>query len=318
MYRPVIASADVSCTAAGPTTIRPRSTTARLPRVILVLAAVAAIGCDENAALQQVSRAQHLAADLHVQFTKAADSASKAVLADTDEASRSSSADAEQAKQAAQKDVDALRPLLKQLNLADELRLLDQFVASFAAYSELDRRILDLAVENTNLKAQRLSFGPAQEAADAFRDALQAVVPADPGRDTWQVKALVATAVQTVREIQVLQAPHIADADDQVMAKMETRMQASEASARRAVEALAPLLQRPSREQLTRATAALDRFMSVNAEITALSRRNTNVRSLALSLSEKSKLVAACEVSLSALRELLATRGLTGRRYGSG
>jgi hypothetical protein len=292
--------------------------TARRARVILALSAVAAIGCDENAALQGVSRAQHLAADLHVQFTKAADSASKAVLADTDEASGSFARDAEQAKQAVRTDLDALRPLLQELNLTDELRLLDQFVASFDAYSELDRRILDLAVENTNLKAQQLSFGPAQEAADAFRDALQSVVPADPARDGWQVKALVATAVQTVREIQVLQAPHIANADDQVMARMETRMQASEARARRDVEALAPLIQRASREQLTRATAALDRFMSVNAEITALSRRNTNVRSLALSLSEKSKIVAACEESLAGLRDLLAKRGLTGHRYGQG
>jgi hypothetical protein len=291
--------------------------TARRGTVALALFAIAAVACDENAALERVSRARHLAADLHVQFTKAADSASKAVLADTDEASQSFAHDAEQAKQAVRKDSDELRPLLQELNLSDELRLLGQFTTSFDAYSQLDRRILDLAVENTNLKAQRLSFGPAQEAADAFRDALQSVVPADRARDGWQVKALVATAVQTVREIQVLQAAHIANADDDVMARMETRMQASEASARRTVEALAPLLQRGSREHLTRATAALDRFMSVNAEITALSRRNTNVRSLALSLSEKSKVVAACEESLAALRELLATRGLTGHRYGT-
>ena len=78
-------------------------------------------------------------------------------------------------------------------------------------YRELDRHILDLAVENTNLKAQRLSFGPAQDAATSFRDALEAVVPAGGASDTWRVKALVATAVASVREIQVLQAPHIAD-----------------------------------------------------------------------------------------------------------
>jgi hypothetical protein len=288
----------------------------RCATVVLALSAIAAIACDENAALERVSRARHLAADLHVQFTKAADSASKAVLSDTDEASQSFANDAEQAKQAVRTDIETLRPLLQQLNLTDELHVLDQFVTSFDAYGELDRRILDLAVENTNLKAQRLSFGPAQGAADAFRDALQSAVPSDQSKDAWQIKALVATAVQAVREIQILQAPHIANADDTVMAGMETRMQASEANARRAVEALAPLLQGGSRGQLTRATEALNRFMTVNAEITALSRRNTNVRSLALSLSEKSTIVATCEEKLSALRDLLATRGLTGRRYG--
>lgn len=282
----------------------------------LALFAISAVACDENAALERVSRAQHLAADLHVQFSRAADSASKAVLADTDEASVSFARDAEQAKRAVRTDLDALRPLLQQLNLTEELGLLERFAGSFATYRELDERILGLAVENTNLKAQRLSFGPAQEAAEAFRQVLQALVPINPGRDGWQVKALEATALLAIRDIQVLQAPHIADADDGSMARIEGRMQASEASARRTLAALAPLVQPASREALTGATAALDRFMAVNAEITALSRRNTNVRSLALSLSEKSQVVSACQDSLDRLRALLATRGLTGRRYG--
>jgi len=45
------------------------------------------IGCDVNSALERVSEAQHLSADLLVQFTKAADAANRAVMADTDEAS---------------------------------------------------------------------------------------------------------------------------------------------------------------------------------------------------------------------------------------
>jgi thioredoxin-like negative regulator of GroEL len=81
----------------------------------------------------------------------------------------------------------------------------------------LDRLVLDLAVENSNLKAQRLSFGPAQAAADEFRDALEAIPSAVPAKDPWRLKAVIATAVAAVREIQVLQAPHIADPDDAAM-----------------------------------------------------------------------------------------------------
>ena len=92
--------------------------------------------------------------------------------------------------------------------------MLEEFGRRFAEYRALDRSILELAVENTNLKAQRLSFGPAQEAADAFREALEAVAPSQPAKGQWRVKALVATAVAAVREIQVLQAPHIAEADE--------------------------------------------------------------------------------------------------------
>ena len=50
--------------------------------------------------------------------------------------------------------------------------------------------------------------------------------------------------------------------------------------------------------------------MAVNAQITALSRRNTNVRSVALSLNQKGKVTGACEESLHALRDALPKRGV--------
>jgi hypothetical protein len=159
-----------------------------------------------------------------------------------------------------------------------------------------------------------LSFGSAAEAADAFRAALESVAPLDASKNAWQVKALVATAISNVREIQVLQAPHIAEPTDAAMTRLETDMHASEAAARAALEALGPLVQPASRSHLTSATAALDRFMKLNAQITVLSRRNTNVVSLALSLNQKGKLTAACEESLQALRDAVGRRGLSGTR----
>jgi hypothetical protein len=271
-------------------------------------------GCDVNGALERLSEARQLAADLLVQFTKAADAANRAVMADTDDASVAFAREAEQATQTVQRDTAVLGPILQGLGYSNETSLLHQFVSRFAEYRELDRRILDLAVENTNLKAQRLSFGPAQEAADAFRDALDAVVPSVPAKDTWRVEALVARAVTTVREIQVLQAPHIADADEAVMTRMEKRMATSEATARSALETLTGLVPPASRHKLSAAAAALDRFMGLNAQIITLSRRNTNVRSLALSLDQKRTIAAACEDSLRALRDALAKRGFTGIR----
>jgi hypothetical protein len=282
---------------------------------IFAIAAVAAIGCNVNSALERQSEARRMAADLLVQFTKAADAANRAVMADTDDASVAFAQESEHAKQAIQKDTAALAPILQGLGYTEETRLLEEFGGRFAQYLALDRTILALAVENSNLKAQRLSFGPAQETADAFRDALESVAPLDAAKDSsWRVKALTATAVAALRDIQVLQAPHIADADDAVMTRLEKRMKASEAAARSALETLAPLVQPASRSRLATAAAALDRFMSINAQIVAMSRRNTNVRSLALSLNEKTKLTGACEDSLRALREALAKRGYTGTR----
>ena len=133
-----------------------------------------------------------------------------------------------------------------------------------------------------------MSFGPGQEAADAFRDSVESVVPSVAAADTWHVQALVAIAVATVREIQVLQAPHIADADEAVMTRMEQRMAASETGPARRSRRYR-LVPPASRPRLAAATTALDRFMDLNRQIVALSRRNTNVRALALSLDQKRK-----------------------------
>jgi hypothetical protein len=276
---------------------------------VIIGAAVglAGTGCDVNKALAGLSEARDLAADLHVQFAKAADASNRAVMAPTDESSVAFAREAEQAKQAIKKDSAALKPLLQTLGYSDESRLLGEFDQRFAAYATLDNTILEMAVENTNLKAQRLSFSPAQKEADTFRDALESV-SADRASN-WQVKALVAAAVAAVREIQALQAPHIAEADDAVMTRIDQRMATSATGARKALASLRPLVPPASRPKLADAEAALDRFMNVHQEITALSRRNTNVRSLVLSLTDKTKMTTACEESLMALRASLAKHG---------
>jgi hypothetical protein len=282
---------------------------------VVTLLCSAAIACgDVNAALERLSEARQLSSDLQVQFTKAADAANRAVMADTEERSLTFVRESKQATLAVQTDIETLKPMLEELGYSAEIQLLEEFTSRFAESSELDRRILDLAGQNTNLKAMRLSFGPAQESADAFRDSLEALAPADPARDKWRVEAIAATAVAAVREIQVIQAPHIADPDDAAMTRMEKQMAASEAAARTALETLTSLVAPASRSRLSAATAALDKFMSLNAQIVALSRRNTNVRSLALSLDQKRKLTTSCEDSLRALHDALAKRGYPAGR----
>ena len=284
--------------------------------VLAALTIGASSGCTSSpeTALERLLESRRLTADLVVQFTKASDASNRAVMADTDEASVAFAREAEQATQAVEKDVGGLGPILSGLGYSTETGLLEEFKSRFAEYSVLDKNILELAVENTNLKAQRLSFGPAQEAADAFRDSLAAIAPGNPAKDAWRVKALVATAIAALREIQVLQAPHIAEADEAAMTRMETRMAAEEATARSALATLGTMTEPASRPKLDAATAALDRFKDLNAQIIALSRRNTNVRSLALALGQKRTLTAACEERLHALQDALAKREFTATR----
>jgi hypothetical protein len=91
-------------------------------------------------------------------------------------------------------------------------------------------------------------------------------------------------------------------------------MAAREASARETLKMLAALDGPGSKAALPAATAALDRFEKLSTELVALSRRNTNVRSLALSLKQKPALTAACDASLVALEQALAKRGFGATR----
>ena len=280
----------------------------------LVLLALLQWACNAQMVLTQQVEARRLASELQVQFTTAADASNRAVMSDSDEAATAAVQEAEQATQAVLRDVEQLEAILKSMGYSEELRFVETFKSRFAEYQKLDAEILPLALENTNLKAQRLSFGPAREAATAFRTALDAAArTARPG-DAARVEALAAKAAAAVLEIQVLQAPHIAESEDATMTRMEKQMAAFEAAARMDLERLKALLPSQAGSQLTAAAEALDRFRTINVEIISLSRRNSNVRSLALTLGRKRIVTAQCDDQLRGLREALSKHAMNATR----
>jgi len=283
---------------------------------LAVIAVGTAAGCGDGSklVLNQQADAHRLAAHLHVQFSRAADASNRAVMADTDEASSAAAREAEQAIKAVEQDTESLRRVLDELGDRDEARELETFKARFAQYRALDADILPLAVENTNIKAQRLSFGPAQDAVDAFRKSIEAAGRLAPAKNGALVEALVAKAAAAVLEVQVIQARHIAESDEAAMTRMESTMKGSLAAARKALETLTGSLPPAAGPPLAEAAAALDRLAATNTEIVALSRRNSNVRSLALSLGKKRTVTAECDESLQALEDALARHHFAATR----
>lgn len=280
----------------------------------LLAALLLGVACRGSSPLADLDRARSLTAELRLQFDKADKASSQAVMADTDEASVAFAKEAQQATAAVTSHVAALRPLLESLRYAQELQAFAAFQASWSKYQKLDQDVLALAVENTNLKAQRLSFGPARQAADAFRDAVSSVAGGVAAKDRCGAGELAQKAIVAVREIQVLQAPHIAEADDQVMAHLEQDMAGLDQKARDALKSLSVLAGATADSGVATATASLDRFKDLSGQIVGLSRRNTNVRSLALSLREQPTLAAACDDSLRTLQQALDRKGSPATR----
>ena len=121
-----------------------------------------------------------------------------------------------------------------------------RFRKGFEEYLQIEAEVLPLAVENTNLKAQRLSAGSAQTAADeAF-----AVSMRPPDRllrlmSHWRWQAFVADLL----EMQLVQARHISEADEAAMTRMEQRVGALAGDARARLKRLGVLLQGRSDQQ---------------------------------------------------------------------
>ncbi len=82
-----------------------------------------------------------------------------------------------------------------------------------------------------------------------------------------------------------------------------------EASARRALSTLTGLVGSGGQAAIAQARGALDDFSTLSRQLVALSRRNSNVRSLDVSLHQKPALAAACDTSLAALTDALAKEG---------
>ena len=303
--------------------VRMFETTYRSPRrwwlcgIAISVAVAAATGaCNAGpAVLTERVEAARLVSALHLEFTKANEAANRAVLSDMDNTSAEAAKESTDAIALAGQYLQQLRPVVSSLGYADEVKTLETFSQRFAEFQTLEEEILPLAVENTNLKAQRLSFGAGQDAADAFSKAVRAAVARASG--SQEAAATGERSVAALLQVQVLQARHIAEPDEAAMSKMEAQMREWEDVARKGLarlRELKPAAAAGSGGTLDEAGAALDRFMSTNREILELSRRNSNVRSLALTLGRARVVSAACEDQLRTLEASLQTHAFQATR----
>ena len=212
-----------------------RTLRARIGWIPIAVSVTAA--CSVRPVLTQLVDARQAAAALRLHFSQATDAGHLAVMADTDDVAAAAAAEAGAARQQVQQSIDRLHPLLHSLGYQEEQQLLDAFAARFTEFVSLDEEVLPLAVENSNLKAQRLSFGPLRQQAVAFRTAVDAAARRA-GDSDWRAQALAARAAAALLEAEVLTAPHIAEAQDAEMTRMESDMKALRDTAAAALEQL--------------------------------------------------------------------------------
>lgn len=116
--------------------------------------------------------------------------------------------------------------------------------------------------------------------------------------------------------IQTLLPPHIAEPNDQRMGELEALMSQQDEVVRSDLASLAALPNLAGRADLTLAASRYAELRALREQVLALSRANTNVRSLSLSLDQKRKTMLRCHDALSRLRDAIEKAPLEGATYG--
>jgi hypothetical protein len=289
-----------------------RSTRGRWRVAVITAATAAGVGCGTPARLTQLVEAQGLASALHIALTRSVEAGNRALMATDDTTAAAAANESRDAVASIDRLIGDLQLTVESLTFQIELKRLDGFKARFDEYRRLNDDTLSLVLENTNVKAQRLSFGPSAEAADAFHQAIEATVAQAPEPADCTASGHAARAWASVLEIRALYPRHIAEAEDEEMTRMEAAMTGAAARARASLEQLTDRL--PAARGLADARTALERFMAVHAEILDLSRRNSNVRALALSLGRKRTVAADAEAQIIGVEEALKTHDFTATR----
>lgn len=256
-------------------------------------------------------RKARLVGQMRAALYASAEAEKGAVLAETDEASLEYAGRARQELgrvAAALAECQGLTP-----SGGPEPGLVAAFAGAFAEYRAQSEEILAQAVQNTNLKAQSLSFNESPKALERMERALAPLTGAPAGPKAAPQAAFALRALLEAQRIQSLHAPHIEEKDDARMDELEARMAEADKRARAALAALSGG-QPGAALSATEALAAYEDFQKITARIKELSRLNTNVRSLALTLGRSTKLLAACDAALKAYEEKLQADMAKGTR----
>jgi hypothetical protein len=261
-----------------------------------------------SAQLALRNRRVGLVQQIQVDLSRASEAEKSAVMAITDEESKSFADQSREASSAVEKERDDLERLLQSGGDRSEQKSLSEFSQAFAEYRRVDNELLDLAVKNTNLKAYSLAFGPAAESIHEMDQAISRLITASAksvSPNAKQVMLLAGEAESGALRIQALLPAHISEESNQRMDAMESAMAAEDRQVRTSLDGLAALVAPTESGDLRAAVASYARFSELRTQILELSRENTNVRSLTISLNRKRLIDVKCQDALSALEEAI-------------
>lgn len=251
----------------------------------------------------------NLLSSMRIHLLEAIESEKNAVMAITDEESESFAAKARQATDSVEKNRKAIETIIHKDEFQRETELLNEFNTCWTQYRKLDETILNLAVQNTNLKAQKISSTQCAQEIAWFEESLNRIIQRNKkGKQCSETAMYAYEALTASLNIYALHKPHIEETDDQAMDKIEQRIKSYDGSARNALAALNRIADPSDREDLKNTKQAYLQFMNLTGEVLMLSRMNTNIKSSELSLGKQRMISSQCQEILATLQESVQAR----------
>jgi hypothetical protein len=245
---------------------------------------------------------------MRINLIKSTDLEKGAVMAITDEESQDLAEQSSKSADIVERDYHELKELIDAAKIDKEMNLLKEFSDNWNNIKVIDKELLSLAVENTNIKAENLSFTAAAIAITNFERLLSALMDIPKSdRERAQTAKLAYQAATAAMRIYSLEAPHINEAQDEKMDALENLMSMNEKKVRGALLSLSRLTDPQGKIIFNDTLSAFSKFMEVHKEVLRLSRMNTNVKSLQLSLGRKRKVATQCEEILNSLQDTVQT-----------
>lgn len=264
---------------------------------------------------KNIVKKREVLSQMRVNLLKSVEMEKNAVMAQTDEESRVFADQSLAASAAVEQDQKQLNSLIDAAPMQDERDLVIEFNSCWTELRKLDGVILELAVQNANLKAASLSREKGAEAMRRFEHALEDVMRLYLGaQNEGRVARLLCHAMTSGLKIYNLHSFHIAEASDEKMDQIEMQMKAEENEASNSLDELTGIVGEKSRKALLQAKTAFTEFMEVTAKVIKLSRQNSNVKSLELSLGRKRKVAAQCDEILVTFQEAVQNRTFKATR----
>ncbi|MFP5223556.1 MAG: hypothetical protein ACLGSA_14790 [Acidobacteriota bacterium] len=266
----------------------------------------------------QVHKGQ-VVAQMRIDLLTAVEAEKNVLLAETVQAAGDFADKARKASDAVEKGRVELETISRSDGILPQAELLAQFAKAWTEFRTIDAVLLELAVQKTNDQAARLSATRGLDLLLSFQKALEAAMFRGPqgaagtaGSQFLAVQCFKAYAGAAT--VLGLQAPHIAEPADANMDALETRIAAAAAQTRTALDAALSAAPNPAKADLEKARAVFEEFMAVNAKVIALSRINSDVKSLALSMERKRMVAASCLDTLGGLQDSINERLSKARR----